>query len=135
MGLMSVPNSKVNLGIAFVLYQQGLISSVQRGSITGPDQEYTPTTQENVATRRIWLGLKYREMHPVIGKMGIVSKPGRRMWMSAEELKRLVIGKRVGTIHYLQPGEILVVSTDKGILEARDAIRLRVGGEPLCRAG
>ncbi|CCG80910.1 37S ribosomal protein subunit S8,mitochondrial [Taphrina deformans PYCC 5710] len=132
--ITSIPLSKMNLSIVLGLYRQGFLSSVQRGSINGPDVEYTPTTPENISTRRIWLGLKYRDASPVLSNMHVISKPSRKIWMSVSELKQLVNGQKGREmIKGLVPGEICFVGTDKGVMEIRDAIKRRIGGEVLVR--
>lgn len=124
----------MNLSVALGLYLQGFLSSVQRGSIDGPDEVYTPTTPANISTRRLWLGLKYHEASPVLSNMHVVSKPSRKIWMSVSELKLLVEGKKGREmIKGLVPGEICFIGTDKGVMEIRDAIKRRIGGEVLIR--
>lgn len=132
--ITSIPLSKMNLSIALGLYRQGFLSNVQRGSIDGPDEVYTPTTPSNVSTRRIWLGLKYRDARPVLSNMHVISKPSRKVWMSVKELKEMVNGKRGREmIKPLVPGEICFVGTDKGVMEIREAIKRQIGGEVLIR--
>lgn len=124
----------MNLSIALALYKQGFLSSVQRGSTNGPDSEYTPTTPANVSTRRIWLGLKYRDASPVLSNMHVISKPSRKVWMSVSKLKELVDGRKGREmIKGLVPGEICFIGTDKGVMEIRDAVKRRIGGEVLIR--
>ena len=66
--------------------------------------------------------LKYDEAgKTVINEMKRVSKPGRRVYKPATEIKRFKNG--YGTI---------VVSTSKGVLPNDKAFELGVGGEVLC---
>ena len=133
--ITSIPLSKMNLAVAVGLYRQGLLSSVQRGSTDGPDEVYTPTTPSNVSTRRLWLGLKYRDASPVLSNMHVISKPSRKIWMSVSELKELVDGRKgKEMIRGLVPGEVCFVGTDKGVMEIREAIKRHIGGEVLMRA-
>ncbi|KAF8245198.1 ribosomal protein S8 [Wilcoxina mikolae CBS 423.85] len=134
LGMTSVPHTKLILSIMLGLQDQGFISSVTRGSINGPDKEFVPTTQENIATRRLWLGLKYFDNEPVLSKMSLVSKPTQRIWMGIEGLEKIVQGRSHEYVEGLQPGEALFLGTDKGVLEAREAIKRRIGGQLLCRA-
>ena len=61
--------------------------------------------------------------------MNLVSKQTRRIWMDVEGLRKLVPGKRSGYVAGLtRTGECLCVSTDQGILEARDCLERRIGG-------
>lgn len=125
----------MNLAIVLGLYNQGFFSSVQRGSITGPDETYTPTTNANIATRRIWVGLKFRDAQPVLSNMHIVSRPSRKIWMSVSELRDMAEGRKGREmINGLVPGEVCFVGTDRGVMEIRDAIQRRIGGEVLVRA-
>lgn len=64
----------------------------------------------------------------------MVSKPTKRVWMDVEGLELIVRGKESGFVKGLNKvGECLYVSTDKGILEARECVERRIGGMLLCR--
>ncbi len=66
--------------------------------------------------------LKYDDNEKsVINEVKRVSKPGRRMYKAASELKNFKNG--YGTI---------VVSTNKGVVSNDEAYKLNVGGELLC---
>jgi ribosomal protein S8 len=128
-----IPQTKLNLAVANVLYQQGFIASIARGNRDGPDMTYVPTTNANISSRRYWLELKYRENQPVLSKISVISKPSRRVIATCDELRQLVAGKRAGIVKPLLPGEIIIVKTKKGVMEINEAIRENVGGELLCR--
>ena len=54
--------------------------------------------------------------------------------MDNEGLKKLVLGRESGYVRGLtRPGESLYVSTDRGILEARECVERKIGGQLLCR--
>ncbi|KAI9297463.1 37S ribosomal protein subunit S8, mitochondrial [Neoconidiobolus thromboides FSU 785] len=129
---ISVPETKMNLAVSQILYQQGFISSIVRGNHLGID--YSPTTPDNVATRRYWLGLKYYQNSPVLSSMRAVSIPSRKIFATAQEFEYVVSGRRVGILSPLQPGEIIIINTEKGVLEIHDAVELKLGGQVLCRA-
>ncbi|EMR09343.1 hypothetical protein PNEG_02297 [Pneumocystis murina B123] len=128
----SLPATKLNLDICLGLYTHGLLGSVRRGSYCGPDTVYTPTTFDNISTRRIWVDLKYQMMVPVLKQIKVISKPGRRQWMSASNLA-LLTRQRVNFIPALEMGECLFIQTRKGVMEIREAIGLNLSGELLCR--
>ncbi|KAJ8610716.1 hypothetical protein MRB53_038358 [Persea americana] len=91
-------------------------------------------TQQNRASRRLWLGLKYYQSSPVLSKASMVSKPTKRIWLSSQELGKVIRGNRAGQVKpFSQIGEIMAVSTDRGILEARECTERRIGGMALCR--
>lgn len=133
---VSVPHTSQNLGILNVLLQSGFISSITRGTIAGPSPSSFLSAPES--KRRIWADLKYREDRPVLTTMKVVSKNSNRIHMDSEEIKRWATGRRVRWIvGPLQMGEVGIVRTrskSNRFLEAREAVRLGLGGEVLCRA-
>jgi small subunit ribosomal protein S8 len=139
LGLTSIPSTKYNLQLALALHRAGLISSVTRAGPTPPTTEEIqtgtpePVTTANVATRRLWLGLKYWNNRPVVSKVRAVSKPTRMVGLSGTELKRISNGLPAGGIKGVTLGECLFLSTDRGVLEAREALERKVGGVALCR--
>ncbi len=139
LGLTSVPNYKYNLKLALALHRAGLISSVTRGGPTPPDPatlltaEPEPVTTANVATRRLWLGLKYWNNKPVLNRLEPVSKPSRLVTAKLGDLERVSRGFDVRKLKGLELGETMFVSTDLGVLEIREAVERKVGGLVLCR--
>jgi ribosomal protein S8 len=148
LGLTSIPESKLHLKLMLAMQNQGFLSTVVRGGTQPPPahnllshpssntegSEIEKITRANVATRRLWLGMKYWQSEPVLEKMELISKPTRRIWMDAEGLKKLVLGRDSGYVKGLtRPGECLFVSTDKGIFEARECVERKIGGQLLCR--
>jgi ribosomal protein S8 len=140
LGLTSVPASNMILGLSLSLQQSGFLQSVTRGGSQPPPVDALatyvpePVTQANIASRRLWLGLKYWNNEPVLSKMSMVSKPTKRIYMDAEGLGKIVRGRDAGYVKGLRkPGECIFVSTDRGILEARECVERKVGGMLLCR--
>jgi len=113
-------------------------SDIESDSKSPLPSEYQFTVSPNLprspGKRRIWLGLKYFENYPVLSEMSLVSKPTRRISMSSSDLGQIVRGRKAGYINGLtRPGECLFVSTDRGILEARECVEKKMGGLLLCR--
>ncbi|KAI8643511.1 30S ribosomal protein S8 [Parasitella parasitica] len=131
---IAIPETKMNLAVSNILYKEGFLSSVTRGNHIGPDQTYTPTTNENVATRRLWLNLKYKENSAVLSQLSLISRPSKKVYFTVNELKNVASGRRAQFIKPLQPGEIAIVNTNCGVLELQEAIKKNVGGELICRA-
>jgi len=70
----------------------------------------------------------------VLSEMSMISKPTKRMWVDVESLGRIVRGREAGFVKGLtRPGECLFVTTDRGVMEARECVERRVGGMLLCR--
>ncbi|KAJ1959150.1 hypothetical protein IWQ62_004729 [Dispira parvispora] len=131
----AVPENKMNLALSRILYREGFITSVTRGSHLGPDgANYVPTTPDNVATRRLWLRLKYKNEKPTLREMACISKPSRKISGHFQDLQRIAAGRPVGIVKPLRPGEILIVDTAEGVVELQEALRRKLSGQLLCRA-
>lgn len=88
----------------------------------------------NPAQRRLWLGLKYWDAQPVLSNMRLVSKPTKRIWLNHKDLSLVVRGQTTKQVKGIQvPGECIFVTTDRGIMEARECVEKRIGGTVLCR--
>ena len=68
------------------------------------------------------IDLKYHSGNPVISAFERVSKPGRRIFSSAEGLPKINNGLGIA-----------IVSTPKGVMTDIDARKQRVGGEIICK--
>jgi len=63
--------------------------------------------------------IAYRNKQPVILDLTLISKPGLRIYMNVDEIENL------------KGPQVRFLSTPKGILTAREAIKKRAGGELL----
>jgi len=105
---VEIPASKVKLGIARVLKDEGYINDFRLLDV-GPQ-----------GILRIYL--KYGpEGEMVITRIQRVSKPSRRVYRGVDDLPRVRNGLGIA-----------VVSTSRGILSDRECRRERLGGEVLC---
>jgi len=103
-----VPRSKMKVGIAEVLKDEGYISGFN--------------VVEEIPQGWIDIQLKYGpDGERVINSIQRVSKPGKRVYSGIEDLNPVLNG--LG---------IYVLSTSQGILSDRKARKLNVGGELLC---
>ena len=139
LGLTSLPSTKYNLRLALAFHRAGLLASVTRGGPRPPPPEALlstdsePVTSENVASRRLWVGLKYWNNAPVMRNVTPVSKPSRLVTATMPELSRVARGFPVGPLKGLNMGETMFLSTDRGVLEVREALEKKLGGLVLCR--
>lgn len=133
--LAAIPYTRLHLQIALGLYKEGFIHSLQRGSVGGPDITPVDVTPDNVATRRLWLGLKYRQGSPVLSKLQLISKPNRRVYASAEELQGFAAGQRFRFVKPLMPGEVIFVrpAGSKEVMNLHEAVKKHLPAELLCR--
>lgn len=106
--LVEMPVSKVKRGVAEVLKREGYIWDWS-------EQDHKP-----VKTLRI--DLKYGPNgERVIRHIKRVSKPGRRVYSRARELRPILQGLGIS-----------VVSTSRGVISDREARQRNLGGEVLC---
>jgi small subunit ribosomal protein S8 len=106
---VSTPGSKLRERILDVLKQEGYI----RGYAVEP----SPNGQT-----RIEIELKYFNGEPVIRDIARVSKPGRRVYRSVDDLPRVANGLGIA-----------ILSTSRGVMSEHEAREQNVGGEVLCR--
>ena len=66
--------------------------------------------------------LKYFDGNPVIAEISRVSKPGRRVYVSAKSIPHVANGLGIS-----------ILSTPKGVMADHDAREQNVGGEILCQ--
>ena len=98
------------VGVRHMLVQEGYVASYER---------LLPEGQKFDVLR---LTLKYgAKREQVIKHIERISRPGRRAYVSADNLPRIQRGLGVA-----------VVSTSKGLLADRDARKQGVGGEVIC---
>ncbi|HPP40566.1 MAG TPA: 30S ribosomal protein S8, partial [Candidatus Kapabacteria bacterium] len=64
---------------------------------------------------------KYYNREPAIREMKRISKPGRRIYVSVDNLPRIKNGLGIA-----------IISTSKGVLTDKDAKKFNVGGEFIC---
>jgi small subunit ribosomal protein S8 len=144
LGLTSTPWNSFNLSVLLALQQSGFLSFVTRGPAAAPPDPAALSTYEpealttaNVASQRLWVGLKYSNNAPVLKSMQIISRPTRPVTAKLQHLERLARGWDDGPTRLIQRGlnlgECMYVSTPKGVMEIREAVERKMGGLLLCR--
>lgn len=108
---VAVPSSKIKLAVARILKEKGFI------------RDYRLIEEKPQPVIRIWL--KYVGDKPrrhLISGIERVSKPGCRVYVGKEEIPWVRSGLGLA-----------ILSTSKGVVSDREARRLGVGGEVICR--
>ena len=105
---IEMPSSKFKAKIAEVLKNEGYIIDYKIISETKLPQ--------------LEIMLKYNSGNPVISSIERVSKPGRRIFSSAESLPKINNGLGIA-----------IVSTPKGVMSDIDARKQKIGGEIICK--
>ena len=104
-----LPSSKFKVKIADVLKTEGFIIDYKINEKDG--------NKSNLE-----INLKYNYGSPVISVIERVSRPGRRIFSSAESLPKINNGLGIA-----------IISTPKGVMSDIDARKKKVGGEIICK--
>jgi len=105
---LDVPASKLKAEIARILKEEGYIAN------------YKPAEEEGLKVLRVYL--KYGPNNEsVIRDLKRISKPGCRVYVGKEEIRRVQGGLGIA-----------ILTTPKGVMTGRQARRENVGGELLC---
>lgn len=112
-----LPMSKVKLNVAKILEQERFVNSV---SIVEADK----SLQKNKAAKfdQIKIILKYdRDGKPKVSLLKKISKPGRRVYVGKDEIKKVLNGFGIS-----------IISTSSGIMTGKEARKRNIGGELIC---
>ncbi len=105
---VDIPSSKLKMSIAKILKDEGYVKN------------FKIIDDNKQKILRVYL--KYNDLNQAaILKMRKISKPGRRVYIKADDLKPVY--NNIG---------IWILSTSKGIITNKAARQLNVGGEVLC---
>ena len=104
---VSMPTSKFKVSIANVLKDEGYITDYR--------------LEGEGAKQNLVIDLKYYMGEPVIDKIKKISRPGLRIYKSAEELPQVIGGMGIA-----------IISTSKGVMTDRTARENGQGGEVIC---
>ena len=105
---VDLPSSNFKSKIADILKNEGFIK----------DFKVSTNEKKNILS----LELKYHSGSPVINNFERVSKPGRRIFSSADSLPKINNGLGIA-----------ILSTPKGVMTDIDARKKKVGGEIICK--
>ena len=106
---VELPSSNFKTKIADILKNEGFIKDFK-------------VNTENNNKSTLSMELKYHSGNPVISTFERVSKPGRRIFSSAESLPKVNNGLGIA-----------IISTPKGVMTDIDARKQKVGGEVICK--
>jgi len=108
--IVEMPMSKIKKSITEILYDQGYILKYKFDKDAGKHGT-------------ISIALKYdsKTKLPVIKKLGRLSKPGLRKYVPVGDIPRAINGLGIN-----------IISTSKGVMTGKQAVRENVGGELIC---
>lgn len=107
-GEVSLPHSKSKEAVAKLLKDNKYVSSV--------------SVSDAEIGKVLHITLFTEDSNPQITEIKRLSKPGRRLYSSADKMPSVKQGRG-----------IVIVSTSKGIMTGYDARKQRVGGELICK--
>ena len=105
---VELPSSNFKVKIAEILKNEGFV------------KDFKVNSEKN--KNLLSLELKYHSGNPVISVIERVSKPGRRVFSSAQSLPKINNGLGIA-----------IISTPKGVMTDIDARKQKVGGEIICK--
>ena len=105
---VELPSSNFKVKILDILKSEGFII----------DYKINKETKKPI----VMIDLKYHSGNPVISTIQRISKPGRRIFSSAESLPKINNGLGIA-----------IISTPKGVMTDIDARKQKVGGEIICK--
>ncbi len=108
-GTVQTPGSRLRANVLDVLKSEGYIRDYSTADYGNGRTEFT-------------IELKYYEGEPVIRRIQRVSKPGRRVYASVDQMPRVADGLGV-----------VIMSTPQGVMADHEAREKNVGGEVLCQ--
>ena len=106
---VSTPGSRLRGHVLDVLKDEGYI------------RDYSQTDFDN-GKSEIEIELKYFDGAPVVREIARISKPGRRVYVSAKSIPHVANGLGIS-----------ILSTPKGVMADHEAREQNVGGEILCQ--
>ena len=106
---LELPSSNFKVKIADVLKNEGFII------------DYKVNKKESNKTD-LMINLKYNSGSPVISTIERISKPGRRIFSSAQSLPKINNGLGIA-----------IISTPKGVMTDLEARKQKLGGEIICK--
>ena len=108
--IVEIPSSKMKQELTKVLFSQGFIQNYK-------------FVEDQGSKNTIKIALKYdpKTKQSAILSLERVSKPGLRTYRGAQNLPRVINGLGIA-----------ILSTSKGVITAKEARELNVGGEVLC---
>jgi small subunit ribosomal protein S8 len=122
---VDMPATKLKIAVAQVLKDEGFILEYQVGR-PGVDEHGAPTFEADPDLSKpkmvLRLFLKYGpEGERVIRKIDRASRPGRRLYRHARDIKPVLDGLGIS-----------ILSTSRGVMSDRRAKAQKLGGELLC---
>jgi small subunit ribosomal protein S8 len=106
-----IPFSKMKFEICRILKEAGFIGEVEKKTKKDKKSEHNYLS----------VNLKYEEGHGALNGVKLISKPSRRMYIQAKDIKPVRSGYGIA-----------IISTSKGLMSSVEARKNKIGGEIIC---
>lgn len=106
---ITLQNTKNVVALAKILKEEGYIKDVKE-------------KEDKQTGKKLNISLLYKKNNPALSEVKIISKPSVHYYVTTNDLKK--VGRNYG---------IGIVSTSKGFMTVKSAIKKNVGGELICR--
>lgn len=110
--LIRLKNATLARKHTFSLANTRLISAVAK---TLKNEGFLEEVSEK--EKKLFVRIAYKKKEPVMLDLRLVSKPGLRVYMGVDNIQEL------------KGPSVLILSTPKGVMSSREAIKRRLGGE------
>ncbi len=111
-----LPFSKMRFRVAEILKNGGYITDVERKNKPARTGKGEKSEHEY-----LYLTLKYQDNQSALSGIKIISRPSRRMYIKASEIRPVRSGYGLA-----------IISTPQGVMDSKEARKKNLGGEILC---
>ncbi|MBC8505662.1 MAG: 30S ribosomal protein S8 [Chloroflexi bacterium] len=112
--LTAMPSSTIKVDIAKILKTEGFVKDFEVVDGDRPGQKVLRVSLKYIGERR--------ERRPVLTGLERISKPGRRIYTGKKDIPWVLSGMGIA-----------ILSTSKGVMTGREARKMGVGGEVVCK--
>lgn len=116
---VEIPYAKIKGIIAKILLERGYLTKIKEEI-----RQSAKKSKKRSQIKVLVCQLKYTNNRPAITRIVRISKPSLRTYSSSQKIPRIFGGRKRG---------IVIVSTPKGIMVAKEAKEKNVGGEIICQ--
>jgi small subunit ribosomal protein S8 len=110
----AMPSSKIKVAIAKILKAEGFVENFEVVAGEKKDRKVLRINLKYVGERR--------QRRPVLTGLDRISKPGRRIYTSKSDIPWVLSGMGIA-----------ILSTSKGVMTGREARKVGLGGEVVCK--
>lgn len=121
--IMSYPYSNAVFSIGKILEKEGFVKKISAPtSPAGRSGGKSQKSKSGAEINSLEIELKYKDKRPAVSDIKLISKPSIHYHMGFSQIKKSI--PKYGTT---------LISTNRGIMTAKDINKERIGGEIICQ--